>query len=119
MLVCRMMKLRKEDWMSTAPIWCWIGCRRGEEYSSLTKGHMMIMTDARHLPGLDDPLFLPGKPVVNFQTVDSCTGRTIEDKMEIRLFNLRYEGVDAAGDLAHDFRQTDPEKMRNGFLKSC
>ncbi|WP_294731014.1 hypothetical protein [uncultured Faecalibaculum sp.] len=89
----------------------------GEEYSSLTKGHMMIMTDARHLPGLDDPLFLPGKPVVNIQPVDSFTGRAIESKMEIRLFNLRYEGVDAAGDLAHDFRQTDPEKMRNGFLK--
>lgn len=89
----------------------------GEEYSYLKKGHMMVLTDARYLPGLEGPLFLPGKPVMNFQTVDSYTGRTIESKMEIRLFDLRYTGQDAAGDLAHDFRQTDPEKMRNGFLK--
>lgn len=89
----------------------------GKKYSFLKKGHMIVLTDATSLPGLKGPLFVPGQPVMNIQEVDSFTGRIIPGKMEIRLFNLRYEGTDAAGDLAHDLRQSDPQKIRNGFLK--
>ena len=90
---------------------------QGKKYSFLKKGHMIVLTDATSLPGMEGPLFLPGKPVVNIQAVDSFTGRIIPEKMEIRLFNLRYEGPEAAGDLAHDLRQSDPQKIRNGFLR--
>lgn len=90
---------------------------KGKKYSFLKKGHMIVLTDATSLPGLEGPLFVPGQPVVNIQEVDSFTGRIIPGKAEIRLFNLRYEGTDAAGDLAHDLRQSDPQKIRNGFLK--
>lgn len=89
----------------------------GKKYESLKKGHMIVLTDATSLTGMEGPLFVPGKPVVNIQAVDSFTGRIMPEKMEIRLFNLRYTGADAAGDLAHDLRQSDPEKIRNSFLK--
>lgn len=78
---------------------------------------MIVLTDARALPGLEGPLFMPGQPVASLETVERFTGRPVEDKLEIRLFDLRYEGADAAGDLAHDFQQADPEMMRNTFLK--
>ncbi|WP_297941522.1 hypothetical protein [uncultured Faecalibaculum sp.] len=89
----------------------------GKKYSYLKKGHMIALTDVTSLPGMEGPLFVPGKPVVNIQAVDSFTGRIIPEKMEIRLFNLRHTGADAVGDLAHDLRQSDPEKIRNDFLK--
>jgi len=83
----------------------------------LKKSHMIWMTDAIHIPGTGRPLFPDGQPVVRLETVDSATGRRFSDRTEVILFNLRYKGNSKRGDLAHDFRETDPKKMKNPLLR--
>ncbi|WP_289221161.1 hypothetical protein [Faecalibaculum rodentium] len=78
---------------------------------------MIWMTDAIHIPGTGRPLFPDGQPVVRLETVDSATGRRFSDRTEVILFNLRYKGNSKRGDLAHDFRETDPKKMKNPLLR--
>jgi len=93
------------------------GLPGGKPYSCLKKSHMIWMTDAIHIPGTGRPLFPDGQPVVRLETVDSATGRCFPDRTEVILFNLRYKGNSKRGDLAHDFRETDPKKMKNPLLR--
>lgn len=89
----------------------------GKPYSSMKKSHMIWMTDAVKLAGLNGALFEGNTAVVRLETVISKTRRRIRSNTEVILFNLRYVAGNARGQLAHDFRQSDPEKIIHPFLR--